>query len=86
MPTFQILLRRKQRFLGSLVLFFFTFYFVLLVLAACSTILHWHVLTKVAWVWIFALAQFVMTWAVCLLYQRKARTFDLLVQQLKTDT
>ncbi len=86
LPAFQALLRKKRRFLVSLVLFFFTFYFVLPILAAFTTILQRRAFPGVAWAWVLAFAQFVMTWVICWLYQRKAREFDSMVQQLKADT
>ncbi|WP_442857367.1 DUF485 domain-containing protein [Bacillus sp. FJAT-42315] len=31
---------------------------------------------SISWVWLFAFAQFIMTWVLCMLYVKKANQFD----------
>jgi uncharacterized membrane protein (DUF485 family) len=37
------------------------------------------------WAWVFAFAQFVMTWTLCILYTKRASKFDELVDTIKKE-
>lgn len=82
-PKFQHLMRAKRRFLIPLVMFFLTFYFTLPVLTSYTHVLDRFAFGEMTWAWLFALAQFPMTWAVCAIYIRRARKFDEVVAALR---
>lgn len=73
---FKELMQEKKRFIIPLTVFFLLFYFSLPILASYTTILNKPAIGSITWVWILALAQFVMTWTLCILYVRKAARFD----------
>ena len=74
--SFQALLAAKRRFILPATLFFLTFYFLLPVLTSYTHILEKPAIGKISWAWIYAAAQFVMTWTMAGLYTRKAAEFD----------
>lgn len=81
--SFQQLLNEKRKFLLPFTLFFLAFYFTLPVLTAYSKVLNNAALGPVSWAWVFAFAQFIMTWALCSIYTRKAASFDERVEEIK---
>lgn len=86
-PAFKELLAAKRKFIVPLSLFFLAFYFTLPILTAYSTALNQPAFGGMSWAWVFAFAQFIMTWALCILYTSKATKFDSLgetvMQQIK---
>ncbi|OCA83070.1 hypothetical protein A8F94_18200 [Bacillus sp. FJAT-27225] len=81
--AFKQLLQEKRKFLLPSCLFFMAFYFTLPILTAYSTVLNNPAFGPVSWAWVFAFAQFIMTWALCSIYTRKASKFDALVKEIK---
>ncbi|CEG25581.1 DUF485 domain-containing protein [Bacillus sp. B-jedd] len=81
-PSFQQLLREKRKFLLPATLFFMAFYFTLPILTAYSTVLNNSAYGPISWAWVFAFAQFIMTWALCIIYTKKAARFDFLVEDI----
>ncbi len=73
---FQKLLQAKKRFIIPMSLFFFCFYIALPLMTSYSKILNTPVLGAITWAWVFAFAQFIMTWALCMIYSKKATAFD----------
>ncbi|PZE21374.1 DUF485 domain-containing protein [Paenibacillus xerothermodurans] len=84
-PKFKTLMARKKSFLLPMSLFFFAYYFTLPLLTSYSTALNQPALGPVSWAWLFAFSQFIMTWALCILYSRKARYYDALVEEIKRE-
>jgi uncharacterized membrane protein (DUF485 family) len=82
---FRALLADKTRFIVPVTLFFLTFYFVLPLLTSYSKILNTPAVGAITWAWLFAFAQFIMTWALCALYTWRAAQFDAQVAQLLND-
>jgi uncharacterized membrane protein (DUF485 family) len=82
---FQTLLKQKRNFIVPLSIFFFAFYFTLPILTAYSTVLNREAFWHMSWAWIFAFAQFIMTWTLCTLYTRKARSFDAIAEEIKKE-
>jgi len=80
--SFQELLRKKRNFIVPLSIFFMVFYFTLPILTSYSKVLNSIAFGTISWAWIFAFAQFIMTWTLCILYSRKAATFDQLVEKI----
>ncbi|MDQ0243626.1 uncharacterized membrane protein (DUF485 family) [Bacillus fengqiuensis] len=79
---FKALLAEKRKFIMPLSLFFLAFYFTLPILTAYSTVLNQPAFLGMTWAWVFAFAQFVMTWALCMIYSSKAAKFDVLVEDI----
>ncbi|MBV2241092.1 DUF485 domain-containing protein [Bacillus inaquosorum] len=70
-------------------MFLLRFSFCLLFFTSCFDVLF-HLLNKpaigaVSWAWLFAIAQFAMTWILSTVYSRKAAHFDRYVSALKAD-
>jgi uncharacterized membrane protein (DUF485 family) len=83
--SFQQLMRAKKNFILPLTLFFLIFYFSLPVLTSYSKVLNSPAIGPISWGWLFAFAQFIMTWALCTLYSKRAAKFDEIVEQIKQE-
>lgn len=79
---FQYLLQKKKKFIIPSTIFFFLFYFSLPILTSYTNYLNRPVLGALTLAWVFAFAQFLMTWGLCIIYQKKAKEFDTLVQEI----
>ncbi len=76
-PDFIALKRAKQRFIIPATIFFLVFYMALPVLVGYfPEMMKKPVLGKVNSAYLFALAQFFMTWIVCALYVKAASRWD----------
>ncbi|KYD34053.1 hypothetical protein TGS27_0326 [Geobacillus stearothermophilus] len=49
-------------------------------LTSYSKALNALAIGPVSWAWLFAFAQFIMTWALCILYSKRAAQFDAIVE------
>ncbi|BDG34867.1 DUF485 domain-containing protein [Saccharococcus caldoxylosilyticus] len=83
--SFQQLMRAKKKFILPLTLFFLIFYFALPILTSYSNVLNSPAIGPISWAWLFAFAQFIMTWALCTLYSKRAANFDEMVEQIKQE-
>lgn len=79
---FQKLLKEKKKFIIPFTIFFFCFYFALPILTSYTTILNTPFIGSITWAWVLAFLQFVMTWAFCMIYYKKASRFDELSRQI----
>jgi uncharacterized membrane protein (DUF485 family) len=79
---FQQLLRKKRNFILPMSLFYLAFYFTLPILTAYSTVLNNPAFRSISWAWVFAFAQFIMTWTLCILYSKRAAKFDEMVEEI----
>lgn len=82
---FKTLLSRKKRFILPATVFFLLFYFALPIMTSYSEVLNRPAIGPISWAWVFAFAQFVMTWALCIIYSRVARRFDRMVDEIKQE-
>lgn len=82
---FQELLRKKRNFIVPLTIFFFLFYFTLPILTAYTQVLNKDAFGNMSWAWVFAFAEFIMTWTLCTLYTKKAKKFDQIANKIKQD-
>lgn len=73
-PEFQRLLSRKRAFIVPMTIFFLLFYFLLPVMTSYFTFLNQPAVGAITWAWVFAIAQFVMTWTLCIVYTKKSRS------------
>ncbi|OYD59792.1 hypothetical protein CGZ90_01965 [Fictibacillus aquaticus] len=79
-------MRKKKNFILPMTIFFFVFYFALPVMTAYSTVLNEKAAGDITWAWVFAFAQFVMTWSLCVLYSRKAAKFDEMTAKIQNSS
>jgi uncharacterized membrane protein (DUF485 family) len=79
---FKQLLEEKKKFIMPLSIFFFCFYIALPIMTSYSKVLNTPAVADITWAWIFAFAQFVMTWGLCMLYSKKASSFDRLSEKV----
>ncbi|MBA9026686.1 DUF485 domain-containing protein [Peribacillus huizhouensis] len=79
---FKSLLESKRKFLIPITVFFLVFYFMLPILTSFTTILNRPAIGSITWTWVYAFAQFVMTWILCIIYVKKAGKFDHLAEQI----
>ncbi|MEJ8545346.1 DUF485 domain-containing protein [Brevibacillus borstelensis] len=84
--TFQELLRRKKAFIVPYSIFFFLFYFTLPIMTSYFQVLNKPAFGAITWAWVFAFCQFIMTWGLCIIYSKKSRQFDELVEKIKQET
>ena len=79
---FQALLAAKKRFTIRVTLFFISFALLLPIMAFYTDILKGSAFAGISWAWVYAFAQFVMTWTICHLYVKKAAEFDDIAAQV----
>ncbi|WP_134683067.1 DUF485 domain-containing protein [Brevibacillus migulae] len=82
---FQQLVQKKKAFILPWSIFFFVFYFLLPIMTSYSKVLNTPAIGAITWAWVFAFAQFLMTWALCILYTKKSVEFDKVVDEIKQD-
>ncbi|MEK4229530.1 DUF485 domain-containing protein [Solibacillus sp. FSL H8-0538] len=75
MDSFNKFVKKKNTFLFSVAASFLTFYIFLPILAFTS-VLQQKAVGSITWVWVYALALFIMTIALCTLYTKMAAKFD----------
>ncbi|MCJ8014167.1 DUF485 domain-containing protein [Paenibacillus sp. KQZ6P-2] len=80
--NFRKLIRTKKTFIIPLTIFFLCFYFALPILTSYTNILNHSFYGSITWAWVFAFLQFIMTWAFCMIYYKKATKFDRISDQI----
>ncbi|MDR0266950.1 DUF485 domain-containing protein [Paenibacillus sp.] len=80
--NFRKLIRIKKIFIIPFTIFFLCFYFALPLLTSYTTILNEPFYGSITWAWVFAFLQFIMTWAFCMIYYKKATKFDKISDQI----
>jgi uncharacterized membrane protein (DUF485 family) len=83
--AFKELISAKRAFIIPATIFFMVFYFGLPILAAFTTILNVKVIGSLTLAYIYALAQFAMTWILMHLYVSRANKWDDLVDQARQE-
>jgi len=82
-PDFAALRVAKRRFIIPATVFFLCYYMALPVMVGFwPAVMKEPVFGKVNWAYLFALSQFLMTWTICWLYVRAAKTWDLMNRAL----
>ncbi|CAJ1003126.1 MULTISPECIES: DUF485 domain-containing protein [Bacillales] len=84
--AFKELLRRKKAFILPYSIFFFVFYFTLPIMTSYFEVLNRPAIGVITWAWVFAFAQFIMTWTLCIIYTKRSEEFDRMVEQIKQET
>ncbi|ASV65848.1 hypothetical protein CKF48_00045 [Cytobacillus kochii] len=80
--AFKSLLSAKKAFLVPMIIFFMLFYFMLPILTSFTNVLNQPAIGSITWTWMYAFAQFVMTWVLCMIYVKKAAKFDKDAEQI----
>jgi uncharacterized membrane protein (DUF485 family) len=84
-PKFQNLVMAKKKFIIPMTVFFLAFYIALPILTSYTKILNTRAIGDITWAWIFAFAQFIMTWTLSILYTKKAASFDKLAEEIRNE-
>jgi uncharacterized membrane protein (DUF485 family) len=84
-PAFKELVRAKKAFIIPATIFFLVFYFGLPFLAAFTTVLNVKVWGPITLAYVYAFAQFAMTWILMHLYVSRANKWDDLVDQARQE-
>jgi uncharacterized membrane protein (DUF485 family) len=81
--AFREFARRRKAFIIPATIFFLVFYFGLPFLTAFTTLLDVRVIGAINLAYIYAFAQFAMTWIVMHLYVNRANKWDKLVEEAR---
>ena len=81
--AFRELARNRKAFIVPATIFFLVFYFGLPVLAGFTTVLNGNAFGSVTWAYVYAFAQFAMTWILMHLYVSRANRWDDLVDRAR---
>jgi uncharacterized membrane protein (DUF485 family) len=82
---FKELISSKKRFMIPMTIFFLLFYFTLPILTSYTNVLNNSAIGPISWAWVYAFAQFVMTWVLCVIYSKKSKQFDRKIEEIKSD-
>ena len=83
--AFKELARSKKAFIVPATIFFLVFYFGLPFLAAFTTVLNGKAVGSITWAYLYAFAQFAMTWILMHLYVSRANKWDELVDRARRE-
>jgi uncharacterized membrane protein (DUF485 family) len=83
--AFKELVKLKRAFIIPATIFFMLFYFGLPFLAAFTTVLNVKVVGPLTLAYIYAFAQFAMTWIIMHLYVSRANKWDDLVERARVE-
>lgn len=83
--AFRELTQKRRAFILPATIFFLVFYFGLPFLTAFTTVLDVNVIGAINLAYVYAFAQFVMTWVLMHLYVSRANRWDNLVDQARDE-
>ena len=83
--AFKELVRKRKSFIIPATIFFFVFYFGLPVLAGFTTVLDGYAIGAITWAYVYAFAQFAMTWILMHMYVSRANRWDDLVDRARQE-
>lgn len=83
--AFEELMRKKKAFIIPAIIFFFVFYFTLPFLTAFTTVLNARAFGPISWAYVYAFAQFIMTWGLAYAYIGQANKWDDLVDRARQE-
>ncbi|BBL80333.1 hypothetical protein RxyAA322_21870 [Rubrobacter xylanophilus] len=81
--AFKELMKQKKAFIVPAMIFFVIFYFGLPVLTGFTTLLDVQVVGSISLAYLYAFAQFAMTWILMHLYLSRANRWDELVDRAR---
>jgi uncharacterized membrane protein (DUF485 family) len=83
--AFHELMRRKKAFIIPATIFFMVVYFGLPILAAYTTVLNFTVVGAITGAYVYAFAQFAMTWILMHLYVSRANKWDGIIDRARQE-
>lgn len=83
--AFRELMQAKKAFIIPATIFFMVFYFGLPVLAAFTTVLNFQVVGAITGAYVYAFAQFAMTWILMHVYVSRANRWDDIVDRARRE-
>jgi uncharacterized membrane protein (DUF485 family) len=83
--AFKELMRKKKAFIIPATIFFLVFYFGLPILAAFTTVLNFNVVGAITGAYVYAFAQFAMTWILMHLYVSRANRWDNIIDRARQE-
>lgn len=81
-PDFKHLLQTKKKFLIPSTIIFLSLYFLLPILTSYTEILNQAAIGSISWTWAYSIGLFIMTWALCMIYAKKAAKFDEVAEEI----
>lgn len=81
--AFHELMQKKKAFIIPATIFFIVFYFGLPILAAFTTVLNFTVVGAITGAYVYAFAQFAMTWILMHLYVNRANKWDAIIDRAR---
>ena len=81
--AFHDLMQKKKAFIIPATIFFLVFYFGLPVLAAFTTLLNFQVIGAISGAYVYAFAQFAMTWILMHIYVSQANKWDEIIDRAR---
>ena len=82
-PAFKELMKKRKALVIPAKIFFLVFYFLLVVLTSFTNILSAKAFGPITWAYVYAFAQFPMTWILSHLYLNRANKWDRLVERAR---
>ncbi|KGR78847.1 DUF485 domain-containing protein [Ureibacillus manganicus] len=76
LESFKKLTKKKNKFLWTVAVIFFTVYMLLPVLTSYTNLLHQKAIGEITWVWLYSAGLFIMVWGLAHFYVSKATGFD----------
>lgn len=83
--AFSELMQSKKGFIIPATIFFFVFYFTLPFLTAFTTVLNATAFGPISWAYVYAFAQFAMTWGLMHLYINRANKWDGIIDRARRE-
>lgn len=82
---FRKLMHDRKKFIIPYTIFFLVFYFLLPIATSYTTFLNEPAIGDISWIWLFAFAQFVMTFVLCIVYVKRSAAFDEQAEEIIED-
>ncbi|MCG1009307.1 DUF485 domain-containing protein [Salinicoccus sp. ID82-1] len=75
-PEFESLLKKRNKFILPISIFFIIATLLFPVLTGYTDILNNEAFGNISWAWIYALLLFIMVWTLVTVYMKRAKAFD----------
>src|SRR5699024_1126201 len=79
---FKKLISDMKKFIIHDTIYLLILYFLLPIATSYTTFLNKPAIVDISWIWLFAFAQFVMTFALCIVYVKKSAAFDVQAEEI----
>ncbi|KIH70106.1 MULTISPECIES: DUF485 domain-containing protein [Salinicoccus] len=75
-PEFEALLRKRNKFILPISIFFIIATLIFPVLTGYTDLLNYEAFGNISWAWIYAIMLFIMVWTLVTIYMKRAKEFD----------